>query len=112
LYQLGVPFIVERLFGPNYRLNLEFQFVMAGFANVPMGHVEIITSRNGGFDDTLANITGKGFHMYSLILFYWLMIVITIAAENQSSTGKILLLIQKKVEGGKSEKRKNRHKWY
>jgi len=69
LNKFGIPFVVKGLFGPHYGFNLNFHFVMAGFANVPMGHVKVISSRNGSFDDILANITGKSFHII-LLAFY------------------------------------------
>ena len=58
LDQLGIPVIVEGLFGPDSRLNLEFQLIMAGLTNIPMGHVKIIAPGNRALDDILANITG------------------------------------------------------
>jgi hypothetical protein len=62
LNQLVKPIVVKRRLVPDHRLNLEFQFVMARLTDVPVGHMEIITSHDGGGDDTLTNITGKGLH--------------------------------------------------
>jgi hypothetical protein len=62
LNQFIVPGIVERGFVPDYRFNLEFHLVMTDFTNIPVGHVEVIASHNGGLDDILANVTGKGLH--------------------------------------------------
>jgi len=67
LNQLAIPFIGERRFVPYNGLNLEFQLVVAGFTNVPVGHVEVITSHNGSVDDIRANITGQGLHIILLV---------------------------------------------
>jgi hypothetical protein len=62
LNQFIVPFIVERGLVSDYGFNLGFQFVMAAFAEIPMGQVKTIAPHNGSGDSTLANITGKGLH--------------------------------------------------
>ena len=58
LDQIGIPIVIERRFSPDYGFDLDFQFVMAGLTNVPVGQVEVIASRDGSLDDILAYITG------------------------------------------------------
>jgi len=58
LNQLSIPVIVERLFGPDNGLNLNFKLIMARLTNVPVGHMEVIAFRKRGFDGIAANITG------------------------------------------------------
>jgi len=101
LYQLGVPFIVEGLFSPDDRLNLDFHLVMAGFTDITMGHVEVITSRYRGFDDILANITGKGFHII-LLAFILLVNDCCLNSSRKSIINKEnTTIILEKSRGGK-----------
>jgi hypothetical protein len=62
LNQAVVPFIVKGLFGPHHGLYLGFQIIVAGFANIPVGQMEISPLRYRIGNGMLANITGKGLH--------------------------------------------------
>jgi hypothetical protein len=52
------PLIVERRFCPYYRLNQEFNLVVARLANIPVSYMEIIARGNGIFDSISTNIAG------------------------------------------------------
>ena len=42
LNQPCIPVIDKGLFGPDYRLKLEFQLVMAGLADITVGYMKIV----------------------------------------------------------------------
>jgi hypothetical protein len=62
LNQLGIPVVVEGLFGTDYGFDKGFQFVVAGFADIPVGQVKIVPAGNRGFNCTPANVASKGLH--------------------------------------------------
>jgi hypothetical protein len=67
LDQLGIPVVVEGLFGPDHRLNLGFQLVMTGFTEIPVSHMEVIPVGNRQFNLAAANITNKASHIKLLL---------------------------------------------
>jgi hypothetical protein len=42
LNQVAIPAVIEGLFGTDYRLDKGFQFVVAGFTDIPVSHVVIV----------------------------------------------------------------------
>jgi hypothetical protein len=62
-----VPFIVERLLGPNNRSYKGIQGLLAGFTDIPVRQMEIITSNDRLVYCSFANITGQGLHQILLI---------------------------------------------
>jgi sialic acid synthase SpsE len=86
LDQPVIPAVIKGLFGPDYRFDRSVKLIVAGFADVPVGHVKIITGRNRIFDLASANIACKGFHIILLIV---------------RLTNYMVHQIEKKVEGVK-----------
>jgi hypothetical protein len=68
LNKVVVPFIVKGLFSSDSGLDKEFKLVMAGFANIPVGYMEIVPVVDGLPDGLSAHITGKGLHIVLLLL--------------------------------------------
>jgi hypothetical protein len=63
LDKLGVPIIGERRLGSDCGFNQKFEFVMAGFAKIPVGQVKVVAVRNRRLDDIPAHIASKGLHI-------------------------------------------------
>jgi hypothetical protein len=68
LDQFVIPAIVKGLFRPDDRFDHGFKLIVAGLANIPVGHVKIIAPGNGLFNGVSANIACKGFHIILLIV--------------------------------------------
>jgi hypothetical protein len=62
LNQAVEPLVVKGLFGPHHGFDQGFQIIVAGFAKIPVGQMEIGPLRYGIGDGMLANVTGKGLH--------------------------------------------------
>jgi hypothetical protein len=58
LNQVVEPFVIEGLFGPDGGLDKQFKLIMAGFANIAVGYVEVIPVANGLLDSLSAYIAG------------------------------------------------------
>jgi hypothetical protein len=56
------PFVIERLFGPDYRFQGEFKLISAGLTKVPVSHMEIRTLVNRSSYVLMANIAFQTFH--------------------------------------------------
>jgi hypothetical protein len=65
-----IPFVIKRLFSPDGGLNKEFKFIMAGFANIPVSYVKVITIVNGLPDGLAAHIAGNGLHGILLMVSF------------------------------------------
>jgi hypothetical protein len=65
-----VPFVIKGLFCPDGGLDKEFKLIMAGFANIPVGYVKVITVVNGLPDGLAAHIAGKGLHIVLLMVSF------------------------------------------
>jgi hypothetical protein len=68
LKEMVVPFVVKGLFGPDGGLDKKFKLVMTGFANIPVGYVEVVPVLKRLLDSLSAYIAGYGLHMLLLIV--------------------------------------------
>jgi hypothetical protein len=64
-----VPFVIKGLFSPDGGLDKKFKLVMTGFANIPVGYVEVVSAADGLLDSFPAYITGYGLHILLLSVF-------------------------------------------
>jgi hypothetical protein len=68
LHKMVVPFVVKGLFSPDRRLDKEFKLIMAGFADVPVGYMEVIPVTDGLFDGFPAHVADNAFHISLLLI--------------------------------------------
>jgi hypothetical protein len=60
--KLGIPFIAEGLFFPDYGFQNRFKIILASLAKLPVADVEIIPVGYRIFHCMSAYVTGKGLH--------------------------------------------------
>jgi hypothetical protein len=70
---------------------------MTGFADIAVGHVEVVPVMNGLLDDLSAYIADNGFHMNSLVVSKYDGIS-TLRIEQNQSSWSILIPIYRCVE--------------
>jgi hypothetical protein len=68
LNQMVVPFVVKGLFIPDGGLDKKFKLIVAGFADVPVGDMEIVPVVDGLLDGFSAHIAGNGLHILLLLI--------------------------------------------
>jgi hypothetical protein len=86
LDQFVIPAVIKGLFRPDYRFNRSFKLIVAGLADIPVGHVKVIAPGNRLFNGVFTNIACKGLHIILLIV---------------KLTNYMVYQIKKKVEGSK-----------
>jgi hypothetical protein len=60
--KLGIPFVAEGFFFPDYGFQNRLKIILAGLAKIAVADVEIIPAGYRIFHRMFTNITGKGLH--------------------------------------------------
>jgi sialic acid synthase SpsE len=68
LDQLVIPVVVKGLFRPDYRFNRRFKLIVAGFTEIPVSQMKIITPGNRLLNLMAAHIACKSLHIILLIV--------------------------------------------